>query len=74
MATKKEKWSEFIEEIDKSERFLKVQLTPPEHGGNIATISGEVDSSSEHDEIAEMAKQKGFLLFTQNLLVPCNQK
>ena len=61
-----------MEEVDKSERFPKAKLTPPEHGGNIASISGAVGSYSEHDEIVEMARQKGFLLLAQNLFIPCN--
>ena len=74
MTNRNNQWDVFIKEINNSGRFKNALLTPPDHGENIASISGEVESSSAHDDIVAMAKQRGFLLIAQNLSIPCHSE
>lgn len=69
MANRKQNWQAFVHQVEATRRFPNAILSPPEYGGNIASVSGEVSSTDDHDEIVEMARRKGFFLLAQNLLV-----
>ena len=68
--SKSTQFQAFLTEVQKSGRFPKAKIEPPEHGGNIATITGEVPSHQDHEYIVEMARQHGFHLFAQELFIP----
>jgi hypothetical protein len=60
----------FLSQVERSGRFPKAILEPPEHGENIATISGEVQSKQDHIDIVEMARQHGYHLLARKLFIP----
>ncbi len=70
MNSRKQQFDDFLAAVAETGRFTKAEIEPPEHGGNIATISGEVGCQQDHEEIVEMARQHGFHLFAQELFVP----
>ncbi len=74
MPSPQQSFQAFLAEAESSARFPNVKISPPEHRGNIATISGEVSSRQDHDDIVEMARQHGFHLFAQQLFIPCQDE
>ena len=74
MTSRKQEFDVFLAAVAKTARFPKAKIEPPEHGGNIATISGEVACRQDHEDIVEMARQHGFHLFAQELFVPCKRE
>ena len=72
MGSRKQDFHAFLADVEASGRFPKVTIPPPQHG-KIATISGELSSRKDHDAIVEMARQHGFLLLAQGLVIPCQR-
>ena len=71
MSRYKQAFEILLEAVEKSGRYPKAKLKLPDSGGNIVTITGEVASHRDHDEITELARQHGFHLFAQELFIPC---
>ena len=66
-----QQFAAFRAAVGTSGRYPKADLQPPADGGNVASISGEVSSQADHAAIVELARQHGFQLLADGLVIPC---